>query len=208
MKNLKKIITGVLSLVLVFGMGIMLTGCSGVKGTYNYIGMTFTIITNTETKSDGSVIITETRELTSEEYYLYKEKHVALDKLAQNKVQDSDKVAYEAWLASIYPSMQSSVVSLTKDKITFTEHQKSVGDIEVDIISSGSYKKVEDKYVVSFSTEVESDITNATRIVYMNFTVDKNNNIHFEVKNGNLEQNAHLVKGALYSTNIIYAKAK
>lgn len=208
MKGFKRIFTGILSIALVFGMGTMLTGCSGIKGNYEYLAMTFTIITGTETTSDGKVIITETRELTSEEYFLYKEKHIALDKLATSKVQDSDKAAYEAWLGAIYPTMQNSKLSVSKNALTFTERQKSVAGIEVDVITSASYSKLEDGYVAAFSSEEDGEITKATHIVYMNFSVDSSANIHFEVKNKDLTQNSHLIKGALYSTNIVYSKTK
>jgi len=183
MKTIKRILTGIFSLVLVFGMGIMLTGCSGIKGNYDYLAMTFTIITGTETASDGKVIITETRELTSEEYFLYKEKHIALDKLASTKLQDSDKTAYEAWIGAIYPTMQNSKLSVSKNTLTFTERQTSVGGIEVDVITSANYTKLEEGYLAAFTSEVDGEITKATQIVYMNFTVDSSDNIHLEVKN-------------------------
>ena len=123
MQLFKKIMAGALSLAVICGAMFAFVGCNEVKGkTYEYSGLTFTIITefeNDEKIGTEEAVIKATRTLTAREFYILKEVEGAtLENLATTTTEATDKEILE-WCENFVNEMGGQAKDgLTKAKAT------------------------------------------------------------------------------------------
>lgn len=210
MKSLKRVLIGALSLVLMVGACFALTGCKLSGKTYAYgENATITLITKTETDSEGKITVTETKDLTLEEYFLYDFKDVALDKLAESKIEETDKEAFDAWkkttLAIVGSRFENVTIAFKSSKIEIVSKQVNEATGEtVRYEMEYEYDKVDDHYVM---TMVEEE-GNMRQVSESTFTVDANDNVCLKVYNPMLEENSDLEVGKVFAYNVIFTEVK
>lgn len=160
MKLFKKIMAGVLSLAVVAGVMVVFSGCNNVKGkTYAFESRTYTIIVAVD-PSDNTKI-TETRTLSSKEYWLafVSDRKVALADLAAATMTEAEEKLYSDWMAEETEVEANTVYEFSKktvDKIV-TELDEISGEKELTVYRA-EYKTEED--VISIKNLVSTNEQN------------------------------------------------
>jgi len=218
MKLFKKIMSGALALAFVVGATFALTGCFGLKGKeYTYAATTITVITKIEKDSEGKVTVTETKDLSLEEYYLHAVKGVAIDKLAENSLTEEEKKGLDKWAEGILSATLHEYAYMKKANLKFDSKTVDVvmtienewTGAEYVMIQTCDYEKTEDGYIVKHA-DTRDDYTYSyeTRVV----TVDANENLVYR-NTVDFEEDEQLIAEegdpcVVYSINVVYSEVK
>ena len=209
---MKKFLIASLSLVLLVGMCFSFVGCGKLNNkTYAFEALTFTVIVDIEDKGNGETIITETKELSADEYYLFAVKHIALDKLPESKIQNSDKAHFEEWYKSLATAHENKTLRFTKDELSIVDTITNVSTgMKKEYVVAGSFEKEKDgdRYILTTKSTVYNTTTDHVIYSYSYFTIDASDRVHLEEVNSALTSVSEVKKGALYSTNVIFVEAK
>lgn len=210
MKLIKKLALGALSMALIVGACFSLTGCKLNGNTYAYAdNATITLITKIETDANGKITVTETKDLTLEEYFLYDYKDIALDKLAEYKVEEADKTAFETWKKTVLSSANSKYKDVTFEfkgsKVikTETDVNEATGEKMIEMYEA-KYKKEDGKYIATEKREMFG----VTTISTFEFALDANDNLLYKYFNPSLDSNDDLAVGKVLSYNIVFTEVK
>lgn len=214
MKAIKKFMASGVIMALVLGAVFAFTGC-GLRGKdYAYSATTITVITKTEKDAEGKVTITETQDLTLEEYYMYTVKGVALDKLAETELTEAETKAFEDAIDGIISALNHQYTYMKKSSLKFGSKEVEVSITETNewtgikevMTSKMEYEKTDDGYVVYESLGERNDYYSS--YTERQVTVDANGNLVYRIATDFNSDAAVSAEKAVYSINIVYAAVK
>ena len=155
MQLVKKIMAGLVSLVVIAGACFAFVGCNTVSGNeYAYKTLSFTIITELEDAAKAGTkdaVIKTTRTLSAREYYLYKKEGKALATLATATTDATDEEIMkwcESQITAMGGEIEDELVEAKETKLKFksnklemiteTEPSANTGDKSRNVIT-GKY---------------------------------------------------------------------
>lgn len=211
---LKRILSGCLAVALVVGVAFSLTGCGLTGKEYAYASTTVTVVTKTEKDAEGNVTITETQDLSLEEYYLYTVKGIALDKLAETEMTEAETKDFEEDIEDIIAALNPQYRYMKKSSLSFKSKSVEVSIVDTNewtgvkevMTSVMEYEKTDDGYLVKESMGERSEYAESytERVV----TVDANNNLVYRIATNFQTDAAASAEKAVYSINIVYSVVK
>ena len=215
MKLLKRIMAGSLTLAVVVGACFAFTGCKLSGKSYTYAeDATVTVITKTEKDSDGKYTITETKDLTLAEYYLYTVGNKKLDELAEAKIEDEK--AFELWKENfVYladANIRNNEYAFKGNKLIETDARKNevTGKNTRKVITEYKYEKVDDnEYLATIESE---QAPGYIEISTVEFFMDADGNLCIREYNSAISSNAQLEDAAddkmVLTYNFIFSEVK